>query len=60
MIGRQLRVLVEGPSKRGGQLCGRSSDNKMCVFPDGGQKPGEYVDVLVEDCTSATLITKII
>lgn len=60
MIGRQLKVLVEGPSKRGGQLCGRSSDNKMCVFPDGGQKPGEYVDVLVEDCTSATLITKII
>ena len=55
-IGKRLTVLVEGPSKRGGQLCGRSSDNKMCVFPDGGQKPGEYVDVLVESCTSATLI----
>ena len=55
-IGKRLTVLVEGPSKRGGQLCGRSSDNKMCVFPDGGQKPGEYVDVLVDSCTSATLI----
>ena len=55
-IGKRLTVLVEGPSKRGGQLCGRSSDNKMSVFPDGGQKPGEYVDVLVESCTSATLI----
>ena len=60
MIGRRLTVLVEGPSKRGGQLCGRSSDNKMCVFPDGGQKAGDYVDVTVESCTSATLICTLI
>ena len=57
MVGRRLKVLVEGPSKRGGQLCGRSSDNKMCVFPDDGAlRPGDYAEVLVGDCTSATLI----
>ena len=60
-IGSRLTVLVEGPSKRGDQLCGRSSDNKMCVFPDpGGIRPGDYVDVIVEDCTSATLICAVI
>ena len=55
--GRTVRVLVEGPSKRDpAQLCGRASNNMMCVFPSAGQKPGDYVDVTVTDCTSATLI----
>ena len=61
MVGRRLKVLIEGPSKRGDQLCGRSSDNKMCVFPaDPSLRPGDYADVLVEDCTSATLICSVI
>ena len=56
-VGRRLTVLVEGPSKRDpDQLCGRASNNMMCVFPGGGHGTGEYVDVLVRDCTSATLI----
>ena len=56
-IGKRLTVLVEGPSKRNPQdLCGRASNNMMCVFPGGGQKTGDYVDVVVKDCTSATLI----
>ncbi|MBR6001364.1 MAG: tRNA (N6-isopentenyl adenosine(37)-C2)-methylthiotransferase MiaB [Bacteroidales bacterium] len=56
-IGRKLRVLVEGPSKRDpSQLCGRAGSSKMCVFPAGGHKPGDYIDVIVRDCTSATLI----
>ena len=61
MVGRRLKVLIEGPSKRGDQLCGRSSDNKMCVFPaDPSLRPGDYADVLVEECTSATLICSVI
>ena len=61
MIGRKVTVLVEGPSKRGDQLCGRSSDNKMCVFPASDSlRPGDYVDVRVESCTCATLITTVI
>jgi len=56
-IGKRLTVLVEGPSKRDpGQLCGRASNNMMCVFPGAGRKTGDYVDVTVDACTSATLI----
>ena len=56
-IGKRQTVLVEGPSRRNpDDLCGRASNNKMCVFPAGGHRVGDYVDVLVESCTSATLI----
>lgn len=56
-IGKTFRVLVEGPSKKNPEeLCGRSGSNKMCVFPGGGHKAGDYVDVKVLSCTSATLI----
>ena len=55
-IGKTFRVLVEGPSKKDpGQLCGRASNNKMCVWSDSLHKAGDYVDVKVDDCTSATL-----
>lgn len=56
-VGKRFTVLVEGPSKRDPeQLCGRASNNKMCVFPSGGHVCGDYVDVVVLSCTSATLI----
>ncbi|MBQ9477206.1 MAG: tRNA (N6-isopentenyl adenosine(37)-C2)-methylthiotransferase MiaB [Bacteroidales bacterium] len=59
-IGKTYRVLVEGPSKRDAScLCGRASNNKMCVWPDTEHKAGEYVDVTVTDCTSATLLCKL-
>ena len=60
-VGRTLRVLVEGPSKRNpAELCGRASNNMMCVFPAGGHKTGDYVDVRVTAATSATLICSLI
>lgn len=60
-IGKTFEVLVEGPSKRSdSEWCGRSSQNKMIVFPHKGQKPGDYVNVKVESSTSATLIGKIV
>ena len=56
-VGKRVRVLVEGPSKRNpDELCGRASNSMMCVFPSAGQKPGDYVELIVNDCTSATLI----
>ena len=56
-IGKTFRILVEGPSRKNPEeLCGRSGSNKMCVFPGGGHKAGDYVDVKVLSCTSATLI----
>lgn len=60
-IGEIFTVLVEGMSKRDkDQLYGRTSANKVCVFPAEGHKPGEYMDVKVNSCTSATLIGKIV
>ena len=59
-IGKRFTVLVEGPSKKNpDELCGRASNNKMCVFPDTVHKVGDYVDVEVVDCTSATLLCKL-
>ena len=58
-IGKVLRVLVEGPSKKNpDELCGRASSNKMCVFPSKGEKAGDYCEVEVVSVTSATLICK--
>jgi tRNA-2-methylthio-N6-dimethylallyladenosine synthase len=58
-IGKQLKVLVEGPSKKNPEeLCGRASSNKMCVFPSRGEKPGDYCIVEVVSVTSATLKCK--
>ena len=58
-IGKRLKVLVEGPSKKNQkELCGRASSNKMCVFPDMGEKAGDYCEVEVVSVTSATLICK--
>lgn len=59
-VGKKFKVLVEGPSKRNPEeLCGRTSSNKMCVFPDDSHVAGDYVEVEVLSCTSATLICKL-
>ena len=51
------KVLIEGFSKRSDQhLQGRTSANKVVVFPKAGFKKGEYANVLVSECTTATLI----
>ena len=58
-VGRILKVLVEGPSKKNpDELCGRASSNKMSVFPSRGEKPGDYCEVEVVSVTSATLLCK--
>jgi tRNA-2-methylthio-N6-dimethylallyladenosine synthase len=56
-VGKVFKVLIEGFSKRSDEyLSGRTSQNKVVVFPAGNHKKGEYVNVLIERCTSATLI----
>lgn len=60
-IGKTYRVLIEGESKKSPEhLSGRNSQNAMVVFPKGDFKAGEYVDVKIHDCTTATLIGEII
>lgn len=56
-INKTFEVLVEGFSKRSAeQLFGRTSQNKVVVFPKGNHKIGDFVKVKVLSSTSATLI----
>lgn len=60
-IGREFEVLVEGVSKRNaGELFGRTSQNKVAVFPAGTARPGDFVRVRVTSATSATLLAEIV
>jgi tRNA-2-methylthio-N6-dimethylallyladenosine synthase len=56
-VGKTFEVLIEGSSKRSDEfLSGRTSQNKVVVFPGENQLKGEYVNIIIERCTSATLI----
>lgn len=58
-IGSEHIVLVEGESRRSDQqMSGRTDTNKMTVFDRLDFVKGDYVRVLVTDCTSATLLAK--
>ena len=61
-VGKVQKVLIEGFSKKSDKdYCGRSDQNAMVVFPvREGYKPGQYVNVLVERSTTATLIGRVI
>ncbi|HBH05880.1 MAG TPA: tRNA (N6-isopentenyl adenosine(37)-C2)-methylthiotransferase MiaB [Flavobacteriales bacterium] len=60
-LGRTLEVLVEGTSKRSEEEnFGRTTYNTVVVFPKGESRPGDYVQVMITDFTSATLKGKIV
>jgi len=60
-IGKTFLTLIEGASKRSSDnFSGRTSQNKVVVFPASQSKKGDYVNVLVEKSTSATLIGRIV
>lgn len=55
-------MLIEGDSKKSElDFKGRNSQNKMIVFPKKeGYKPGDYVQVKVNEATSATLLGEMV
>ena len=58
-VGKVFRVLVEGVSKKSSEeLYGRNSQNTVVVFPKKNYKKGDYVNVLIDNCTGGTLIGK--
>ncbi len=60
-IGKRFEVLIEGESKKSrDEFYGRTSQNKVVVFPRGSHSIGEYVYIVVTGCTPATLIGKIV
>jgi tRNA-2-methylthio-N6-dimethylallyladenosine synthase len=61
VIGNTYEILIEGVSKKNeGEFKGRNSQNMVAVFPKLNYKLGDYVQVEITDCTSATLIGKIV
>lgn len=60
-IGKEFEVLVEGYSKRSKeQLSGRTSQNKVVLFENQGQKVGDLVRVKIKEASAITLFGDII
>ena len=60
-IGKTFEVLVEGFSKRSKeQLFGRTSQNKVVIFPRVGRKIGETIRVKITGASSATMFGEVV
>ncbi|HEV7331108.1 MAG TPA: tRNA (N6-isopentenyl adenosine(37)-C2)-methylthiotransferase MiaB [Flavisolibacter sp.] len=62
-VGKTFKVLIEGNSRRSDEAwMGRNSQNKVIIFSKGNfnLKPGDYVNVKVNDCSQATLFGEIV
>jgi tRNA-2-methylthio-N6-dimethylallyladenosine synthase len=56
-IGKTFEALAEGISKKSNEmLFGRTSQNKVVVFPRGNYRKGDFVRVKITACTQTTLI----
>ena len=56
LVGRQLEVLVEGPSKKNpARMTGRTRCNKIVVFDGSDRHRGQLLDVRIERAGSFTL-----
>ncbi len=61
-LGKSYRVLIDGLSKKSDlDFSGKTEYNITVIFPvTGDYKPGDYVNVLIDRCTPATLLGNII
>ncbi|MCY1538684.1 tRNA-2-methylthio-N(6)-dimethylallyladenosine synthase [compost metagenome] len=61
-VGKTVKVLIEGFSKKSDkEYRGRNDENAMVVFPvTDSVKPGDYANVYIERCTSATLLGRVV
>ena len=56
-LGKTEEILIEGTSKKSdAHWIGRNSQNTVAVFPKEHYKVGDFVNVKINECTSATLI----
>ncbi len=56
-LGKTQEILIEGTSKKSdAHWMGRNSQNTVAVFPKEHYKVGDFVNVKINECTSATLI----
>lgn len=60
-LGKVHEILIDGESKRNSEeLKGRNSANKVVIFPKKNYQKGQYVKVLITDCTTATLFGEVV
>ena len=60
-VGKTYEVLIEGLSKKSDEnFFGRTSQNTVVVFRKNHHKIGDFINVKITNCTSATLIGEII
>ncbi|MCS7467793.1 tRNA (N6-isopentenyl adenosine(37)-C2)-methylthiotransferase MiaB [Stieleria sp. ICT_E10.1] len=68
MIGREVQVLVEGPSKKAAdadadspvvQMTGRTPCDRIVVFDGNRRQAGQLLDIHVDDVSSHTLIGRV-
>ncbi len=60
-VGKEFEVLAEGTSKKSKEeMYGRTSQNKVVIFPRNEHKIGDLVKVRILRATQATLIGELI
>ncbi|WP_298554415.1 tRNA (N6-isopentenyl adenosine(37)-C2)-methylthiotransferase MiaB [uncultured Algibacter sp.] len=60
-LDKTVEVLIEKESKKSDtQWSGRTPQSIVCVFPKENYKVGDFVNVKVKNCTSATLIGEVV
>ena len=58
-VGQTVEVLIEGSSKKSdAHWKGRNTQNATVIFPKGDEQIGDFVNIYINDCTSATLLGK--
>jgi tRNA-2-methylthio-N6-dimethylallyladenosine synthase len=58
VVGREVEVLVAGPSRRGDRLVGRTPHFQSVLMPTGTRSPGELVRVRIASSTGHSLVAE--
>jgi len=60
-LGKQHTILIEGISKKNkDEYFGRTDNNKVVIIPKMNFNMGDYVQVVITECTSGTLMGKVL
>ena len=60
LVGTEVEVLIEGPSRRGGQLAGRGPDNRVVNFAGPPDRIGGFAQVTITGCGPNSLLGELV
>jgi tRNA-2-methylthio-N6-dimethylallyladenosine synthase len=60
LVGRELEILVDGPSDRGGHLVGRTEGNHATIFDGDPSLAGDFVKVTIQRATASALYGELV